>query len=249
MRTRKRAIGVAAGLVTAFLLTQIPGSPLRLSFLVGSRLGTLAGTVRLEGDGVVLPTAVSNATDPDVCGREQSLEDLLVDASDRGVENAIVAFVDVPPSVDEPLGPRRIVLDNHRCRFAPHVSVAALGDTIVAANRDPIFHTTHYYGPLNSNVALSEPGQTHASVVDQVGIITVLCDLHGWMRAFIRVDEHRLHAVSDPHGRFRIRGIPPGSYTVEVWHEKLGSQRVPIQIERGRTTHIDVEYSPPGTAR
>lgn len=249
MQRRMLAAGLAAGLIATAVITQLPGSPMRLRVLRGS-LGTLQGTVRLGGEAVVLPTPVDNTTDPDVCGQTQSLEDVLVDDRTRGVANAVVAVVDVPESVrGSPSAPRTHLIDNRGCRFLPHVSVVALGDTLLAVNSDPVFHTTHYYGPLNDNVALTEPGRPVPSVVDQAGIITILCDLHGWMRGFIRVDDHRYHAVSQEDGRFRIRGIPPGNHTVEIWHERLGTRRVAIEIESGRTTRIDVELELPEAGR
>jgi plastocyanin len=238
-----------AGSLAVLILSQLPGSPLRLPVL-GGRLGTLEGTVRVEGDGEILPTPVANTTDPDICGRTQSLEDMLVDARTRSVANAIAALVDLPDSMRGPAGvPQRLVIDNRGCRFVPHVAVAALGDTLVAQNSDPVFHTTHYYGPLESNVALTEPGRSVPNVVTQAGIITILCDLHGWMRGYIRVDDHRFHDVSDERGRFRIRGIPPGSHTIEIWHERLGTRRLRVEIEAGRTTRIEVDLPMPELVR
>jgi plastocyanin len=246
---RRRVVGITVVVFLGILvLTQLPGSPLRISG-PGGQLGTLEGVVRLAGDAHVLPTPVANTTDPDVCGRTQSLEDLLVDAETRGVANAVATLVDIPDSVRRaPPTPQRLLIDNRGCRFLPHVSVAALGDTLVSVNSDPVFHTTHYYGPLESNVALTEPGQSVPNVVDQVGVITILCDLHGWMKGFIRVDDHRFHDVSDERGRFRIRGIPPGDYTAEIWHERLGTQGIPVEIEAGRTTRVDIELAIPESA-
>lgn len=241
MQRRTRLAALVAGLVAVFVITQLPGSPIRLRVLRGS-LGALEGTVRLAGDAAVQPTLVDNTTDPDVCGQTQSLEDLLVDERTRGVANVVVALVDVPDSVPAlPPPPQTLLIDNRECRFEPHVTVASLGDTLVAVNSDPVFHTTHYYGPLNDNVALTEPGRRIPSVVGQTGVITILCDLHGWMRGFVRVDNHRYHAVSGERGRFRIRGIPPGTYTVEIWHERLGARRVSVDVLPGRSTRLDVE--------
>lgn len=248
MRRRRLVIAAISGLAVALAVSQLPGSPLRLP-LFGGRLGALEGTVRLGGEQEAGPTPVGNTTDPDVCGRSQSLQDLLVDARTRGVSNAVAALVDLADSLRSPAPePQRHLIDNRGCQFIPHVSVAALGDTLVALNSDPVFHTTHYYGPLDNNVALTEPGQAVPTVIDQPGMVTILCDLHGWMRGFIRVDDHRFHDVSDERGRFRITGIPVGPYTVEVWHERLGTRRLTVEIEAGRTTRLDVVFDPPNGA-
>jgi len=240
---RRSLVAVGVGLVVILVVGRAaePSLPFPLPW---GRLGDLRGTVRLAGGADVQPTAVGNTTDPDVCGRTQSLEDLIVDPRSRGVANAVATLVGVPDSLlVTASGRRSLLIDNRDCRFIPHVSVAALGDTLVALNSDPVFHTTHYYGPLESNFALTEPGRSVATVVGQTGVITILCDLHGWMRGYIRVDEHRFHDVSDERGRFVVRRMPPGSYTVEIWHERLGTRRVPVEIRAGRTTRIDVELT------
>jgi hypothetical protein len=74
-------------------------------------------------------------------------------------------------------------------------------------------------------------------------MISVLCDVHGWMKSFIRVDEHPYHAVTDEQGHFLISEIPPGSYTLELWHEKLGAQQVSVRVEPGTTSRIELEYT------
>ncbi len=155
----------------------------------------------------------------------------------------IATLVDVPAD-RIPVGrPQRLVIDNHECRFSPHVAVARVGDTIVAQNSDPVLHTTHYYGPLTSNIALPVEGMTVSRVLGRPGVISVLCDVHGWMRAFVRVDVHPFHAVSDEYGFLRISEIPPGSYTLELWHEKLGTQQVQVEIRPNETAQIDIEYA------
>ena len=74
-------------------------------------------------------------------------------------------------------------------------------------------------------------------------MIIVKCDVHGWMQAFIRVDAHPFHAVTDVNGYFRIADVPPGTYRLEIWHEKLGPQEETIRIEATETQTIQVEYS------
>ena len=76
------------------------------------------------------------------------------------------------------------------------------------------------------------------------GIYSVKCDVHGWMQAYIRVDDHPYHAVTDARGKFRIEGIPPGTYTLELWHERLGPMEQEVTIPETGHTSIDIEYSP-----
>jgi hypothetical protein len=74
-------------------------------------------------------------------------------------------------------------------------------------------------------------------------MIVVKCDVHGWMQAYIRVDPHPFHAVTDDQGSFRIRAVPPGEYTLDAWHETLGTLRRTVTVRSQRTTTVDFEYA------
>ncbi|MBI3263719.1 MAG: hypothetical protein HYZ58_11300 [Acidobacteria bacterium] len=161
----------------------------------------------------------------------------------RGVQNVIVALTDVPAEKIPPLLPDRLVLDNRQCSFFPHVSVLTTGSAIEATNSDPILHTTHLYGPLEANIALPLKDQRVQRTVESAGLIIVKCDVHGWMQAFVRVDPHPFHDVSASSGAFRVSSVPPGDYTLEAWHEKLGTKRIRVQIRGGETKRVALEYS------
>ena len=203
----------------------------------------MAGVVRLAGDTVARSTLVENSTDPESCAALHSLEDLVVAEKSRGIQHVIVALIDVPAAAVPASQPRQFVLENLDCKFVPHASVMRVGDVVRATNSDPMLHTVHYYGILNANLALSGQGASMSRTVRRPGMIVVKCDVHGWMQAFIRVDDHPFHAVTDEQGRFRIADIPEGIYSIELWHEKLGFVRRTIRIEPARTADLDVEYS------
>jgi hypothetical protein len=93
------------------------------------------------------------------------------------------------------------------------------------------------------NVSLPQKGARSERRLDRPGIYSVRCDVHGWMQATIRVDPHPFHAVTDARGAFRIDGVPEGRYTLEVWHEKLGTLSKEVEV-RGTDTTVDFEYSP-----
>lgn len=205
--------------------------------------GTLEGFVRLTGNAVPQLTYIENTTDPKVCGRLQTLEDLLVSTKTRGIQNVIVALKDVPVSNSPANHVSRLVLDNRECKFIPHVSALTVGSTIQALNSDPTLHNVHFYGALAANIALPFKGIQAIRKVNKPGMVIVKCDVHGWMQAFIRVDSHPFHAVTDEKGYFSIPDIPAGTYSVEIWHERLGQQQKTIHIKSTKTERIEVEYS------
>lgn len=242
MRFRRWTLA-AAGLGGSLLLVE-RGTPARASSEVQAGAGGIVGLVRLAGDVRPGPTSVRNTTDPRVCGYRQSLEDWVVSAETGGVRWAIAVLTGVPENMVTPRRPRRLVLDNRDCRFSPHAAVLTVGDTIVAANSDPLLHTVHFYGPLEANVALPFQGLRVERTVERPGLIIVKCDVHGWMQAFVRVDPHPYHAVTDRDGRFRIEGIPPGEYELEIWHEKVGATRRSVVVRSGEETPVEVELAP-----
>ena len=81
-------------------------------------------------------------------------------------------------------------------------------------------------------------GATGSRVLSQPGIYAVKCDVHGWMQAYVRVDPHPYHAVTDQAGRFRIEGVPPGGHAVEIWHERLGLREVEVSLFEAETTTL-----------
>ncbi|MBI4459570.1 MAG: hypothetical protein HY648_05885 [Acidobacteria bacterium] len=209
---------------------------------VSTRTGMIQGRVVFQGDLIPKPTEIENTTDPEVCGSRQSFYDILISPSNRGIQNVIVALAGGGLENSPAPSVRKVVLDNRNCRFDPHVAVMTAGGTVEALNSDPIFHTTHlYYGALDRNLALSV-GETRSQLVSRPGLIVVKCDIHGWMKAFIRVDRHPYHAVTGSQGEFTIQDVPAGSYTLEVWHEVLGEQKMPVTVKTGQTERLEIHY-------
>ncbi len=221
-----------------------PGEPEPSGENASPALGALDGRVRLAGDALPRPTPVENTTDPANCGQGHTLEDLLVSAESRGLGNVILSLSDVPAGQIPPFEPTALVFDNVGCRFVPHAAVLTVGSTIEAVNSDSFLHTAHLYGVAEMNIALPHLGSRSARIARTPGMIIVKCDIHAWMQAFIRVDPHPFHAVSDAEGGFRISDIPPGSYVLESWHERLGPLRRPVRIESGKTLTVEFEYQP-----
>ncbi len=204
--------------------------------------GTIEGRVVFTGKTIPRPTVIENGTDPQSCGTEQSFEDLLVSKENRGIQNVILSLANEAFSRQSRPPGGKLVLDNRKCRFDPHVAVLTAGSTVEAINSDAIFHTTHLYsGPSSRNLSLHVGGKAR-HVLQRPGFVIVKCDIHGWMKAFIRVDNHPFHAVSDADGKFQIRGIPEGSYTLEVWHEYYGEQKLAVTVRDGKTVLLEIKY-------
>lgn len=203
----------------------------------------LRGTVTLAGDAVPEASEVINTTDPDACGRLQSRRDLVISGTGRGIRNVIVAVTGIPEDAAPTVEPGRVVLANRDCQFEPHAAVLTVGSTLETVNEDGVLHTVHLYGAREENLSLPVEGMSREVVLETPGMITILCDVHGWMRAHVRVDPHPFHAVTDEEGRFVIPDVPAGTWQLEIWHERLGRQTRTVRLDPGSTGEIEVAYS------
>ena len=62
------------------------------------------------------------------------------------------------------------------------------------------------------------------------------------MSAFVVVTDHPYHTITDAYGAYEIRDVPPGRYTLSVWHEELGTREAPVTVEAGGTATVDVAF-------
>ncbi len=125
------------------------------------------------------------------------------------------------------------VIDQKGCWFTPRVIGIQTGQTLEVTNSDPVTHNIHPLAQINREWNHSQ-GQGDAPLerkfVKPEIMIRVKCNIHSWMHAFIGVTENPYFAVSGPDGSFAIPNLPPGDYTIEAWHETLGTQEQKITV-------------------
>jgi hypothetical protein len=195
--------------------------------------GSVKGTVIFEGEAPDrLP--LRRDTDPlcakvakvseDVIVTNGKLKDVLV----RVKNGALPAARTVPPPA---------VIDQKDCTYAPHVLGIVVGQKLAVRNSDPTFHNVH--GAIAGKLVWNKPssprdadlvldGSAHAG-----DVIDVICDVHPWMHAYAVVQDHTAFAVTDENGAFELKGLPPGSFTLEAWHPVLGTRTLDVKIGAG----------------
>jgi plastocyanin len=207
-----------------------------------ARAETLGGTI--EFTGTPPPVTKLNREADAFCAKKQ-MDDEAVLVRKGKLVNVWVHVVKGAPEAKAPPDAPEVVVDQVDCMYRPRVQVAMVGQKVVAKNTDPILHNVHtYLGPatlFNKGMPDSSAKPiTHTA--DKDGVIRWKCDVHGWMRAFIGVNKNPYQAVTGEDGSFKIDGIPPGTYTLEAWHEKLGAKTAEVTIEAGKPATITFKY-------
>lgn len=175
------------------------------------------------------------------CGPSVPDETLLT-SEDGGLRNAIVLLH--PLDRIARVQPGRVVLDNIKCAFAPHVQVASVGSELSLKNSDPILHTVHARLGQETlfNVGLPQWRQV-TKILERPGVVRINCDvLHTWMTAAIVVATTPHFSISDQKGLFAVDHLPAGAYDVVVWHEKLGTKIRRISLNEDTSLSLDVVF-------
>jgi plastocyanin len=142
-----------------------------------------------------------------------------------------------------PEGP--VVFDQKGCRFGPRVFGVRTGQIVRIVNSDPVTHNVHPQAQMNREWNQSQPpgGEVvERKFVRPEVMIKVKCNVHSWMRAYIGAVEHPYFAVTGADGSFSLPNLPPGEYTIEAWHEKLGTQEQHVTLAPGAKTAITFTF-------
>jgi hypothetical protein len=165
------------------------------------------------------------------------------------VREALV-FLDAPPS-DRGLTNLAVTLDQRDCDFAPRFQWGRSGAPLIVRNRDPVLHVTRFESWRGTNapaswwsVAAPYAGFVTTNALPVVREPTWLragnVNGHDWMQAWIAVVPHPWATLTDARGEFTLRAVPVGPQTVWVWHPLLGARALPVTVQTGTTTRIEL---------
>ena len=142
-------------------------------------------------------------------------------------------------------------IDQHNCRYHPHVFGMRVGQSIDIVNSDPTLHNIHALPKGNAEFNTGQPiqGMTTKHVFDKPEVMVPFkCDVHGWMNAYVGVMSHPYYAVTDKDGKFELKSLPPGTYTIEAWHEKLGTQTASVTLGPKDSKDVTFTFKAAATA-
>lgn len=204
---------------------------------------SVSGTVKFEG---AAPKAakIDMSQDPN-CSGSNSAENIVV--SGGHLENVFVY-------VKEGLGNRAfdtpkepVTLNQSGCKYKPHVLGAMAGQNIHIVNSDPTTHNIHPTPKDNREWNESQAPKAppiEKNFARQEIMMPVQCNQHPWMRMYISVVKSPFFAVTGPDGKFEIKGLPPGDYTLAFVHEKLGEQDQKVTLAAKDAKTVDATFKP-----
>jgi plastocyanin len=138
-----------------------------------------------------------------------------------------------------------VELDQQGCRYHPHVFGVQTGQTIAISNSDGLLHNINAGPEQQRGFNISQPTTmtTERSFSQPEVMIPVRCDVHGWMEAYIGVQDHPYFAVTGEDGSYRIENLPAGDYVIETWHERYGTQTQNVTVVAQGEATADLTYS------
>jgi len=182
------------------------------------------------------------------CTKKIGSEDVIVDK-----DNNPPTLRNVLVSIKEGLGDRKFlppptpaILDQVGCHYEPHVLPVVEGQTVTIRNSDPTNHNIHFLPKINEEMNKTQPKQ---GMQDDIKLkveapFRVKCDVHPWMGMHVAVFNHPFFSVTGKEGTYEIKGLPPGKYVVEAWHEKFGTVTAPVEVTSGATKDQDLTFEP-----
>ena len=180
-----------------------------------------AETIRMAADPACAAAGVTNTSETAIVAADGALANVFV-----YVKDALDGYTfDVPAEA--------VVLDQKGCRYIPHVFGVRVGQPVEFLNSDATLHNVHAMPMTNAEFNRGEPTQgmrVRQTFTKPEIMVPIKCNIHGWMTSYAGVMAHPFFAVSSADGSFSLQGLPPGTYTIEAWHELYGTQTQQVTI-------------------
>jgi plastocyanin len=212
-------------------------------------LGSVNGTIHFSGKPPER-VKIDMSMDPvcSITGGDNYSEQFVV--HDGKLANVYVYVKDGPPTaMNAPIERTdAVVMDQVGCRYTPHVVAVTRGAAVEFRTSDATMHNIHTMPTVVGNETVDISQGAKGAPVQKVFkesevMIPVRCNNHPWMNAFINVAPTPFWAVSDANGHFEIKGLPAGTYTLAVVHEKMGEQTTKVTIAPKEAEKADFTYS------
>jgi hypothetical protein len=229
---------------------------LAIAFLVSSAATTKPGrfTDSMVAPGSVEGTITYTGTPPKMkpidmakepsCAKQHAtpiMTESVVTGPGNTLEYAVVYV-----SAGDPGSPasQPVRYDQKGCEYIPHVATMEVNQPLEIYNNDQTSHNIHPMARVNSEWNKSQPPGSPPikTTYDKAEFIPVKCNVHPWMHGYFAVLGTSHYSVSDDHGEFHLKGLPPGKYTLTAWQEKFGTQTQDVTVTSGGTAKVNFTF-------
>jgi carboxypeptidase family protein len=233
-------------LVLLFSAVMVVGSDTSVTGGQVAKRGAIRGYMRLNGKIPGNPM-IRMGMDP-MCAKlnagRRTVQETVVVRSDGSLANVFVRLQASFPSSPVPAEP--VTIDQRACIYIPRVIGARVGQMLQVRNSDELHHNVHGLSTRGNGFNVSQP---KAGLVQQFRLkeeeimLRVTCDVHRWMTAFVGIVSHPYFAISGRTGTYVIDNVPPGTYTIQAWHERYGVLSQTVLVSEGETSTVDFAYT------
>lgn len=161
------------------------------------------------------------------------------------LKNVFVWIKSGLPAEKWPVPSQPARLDQKGCIYEPHVLGIMKGQQLEIFNSDPVNHNVHAESTVNAAWNESQPPRAEhkfKQFESEEVLFPVTCSVHPWMRSYVGVSPHPFFAVTGDDGAFTLKGVPPGTYTVEAVHEKYGRKEGKLTLTPSGNATLEFTY-------
>lgn len=227
-------------------IVMLPLQGLSYEAITVSDGGTIVGEVKYAGDPPA-PEKIDVTKDTNICGTEPKLSPALVVGANKGIKDVVASLPNIQKgkALGKPEKPP--VLDQKNCEYHPYAQIIPVNTTLEIVNSDDVLHNVKTKGGTKTSFNIAQPKFKRKLTVEfkNPEIVQVECNVHGWMNAIIVVEDNPYDALTDANGSFKITDVPPGKYTLKVWHSKLGEQTKEVTVGPKEEVKVAFEMKAP----
>jgi plastocyanin len=239
MRRTVKRLCLAAGLAAAMVW---PGVALAAS--------SVSGVVTFDGKAPTLKPLTMDA-DP-ACAKKHSgpvPNEMLALGTGNTVGNIMVwVSKGLPAGKTWPVPSTPVVIDQNGCMYKPHVMGIMVGQAYKILNSDGILHNIHTLPTVNPAFNRAMPAtlkEATTTFQKPEAVFHIKCDVHPWMSAYLAVFTHPFFSVTATDGKYTISGLPPGTYEITAWQERLGTQTASVTLGASDTKTQNFKFAVP----
>jgi plastocyanin len=204
-------------------------------------VASVSGTVKFDG-AAPKPSKIDMSQDP-ACKGTNTAETVVAD--NGSLANVFVYVKDGLGNRTFDVPTQAVVIDQQGCRYHPHVLGVMAGQTVQIKNDDQTTHNIHPTPKDNREWNESQPpaaAPIEKNFAREEVMLPVKCNQHPWMKMYINVVKSPFYAVTGPDGKYEIKGLPPGDYTIAFVQEKLGEQDQKVTLAAKDSKTVDASF-------